>query len=289
VIGAGACRLAFDIASGCDATATVALDISPFLLLAAREIIAGGGLGLFEIPEAPRGLGSVCVERELRAPLIPHTLHFVLGDALAAPFRAGCFDTVITPWFVDVADADARDTLSAVHRLLRDGGRWINLGPLDYPAHRPAIQRYAPEELIELTERAGFAVLSHRTAAVDLLRSSASARRRSERALVSVAQKVATPETAPDGVPPWLLFSHVPIPRFAGLESASAEPLVAYLAGVIDGARTLRDVADRMIADHGARPDAALDGTRALLTAIYQTYEMGPNGAEFDPEPASPM
>jgi hypothetical protein len=140
------------------------------------------------------------------------------------------------------------------------------------------MQRYTPEELFELAERAGFAVLSHRSVSVDLLRSSASARRRSERALVSVARKVATPEAAPDGVPPWLLFSHVPIPRVAGLESGSSEPMVAYLAGVIDGTRTLRDVADRMIADHGARPEAALDGTRALLTAIYQTFEMGSTG-----------
>jgi hypothetical protein len=267
----------------------VALDMSPFLLLAAREIVFGGGLRLYEIPEAPRGLASVCVEHDLRAPSAPPGLHFVLGDALAAPFRAGCFDTVVTPWFVDVADADVRDTMSAVHRLLRDGGRWVNLGPLEYPAQRPAMQRYTPEEFFDLTERAGFALLSHRTASLDLLRSSASARRRREQALVSIARKSATPSTSPDGVPPWLLFSHVPIPRFAGLESAAGEPLVAYLAGVIDGTRTLRDVAARMVADHGARPDAALDGTRALLTAIYQTYEVGPIDPGFDPETASPM
>jgi uncharacterized protein YbaR (Trm112 family) len=289
VVGAGACRLAFDLAAECDATTTVALDMSPFLLLAARAIILGDGLRLHEIPEAPRGLASVCVEHELRARSTPPGLHFVLGDALTAPFRAGSFDTVVTPWFVDVADADVRETMSVVHRLLRDGGRWVNLGPLEYPAQRPAMQRYTPEEFFDLAERAGFAVLSHRTATIELLRSAASARRRGARALVSIARKGAAPSDAPDGVPPWLLFSHVPIPPFAGLDAASAEPMVAYLSRVIDGKRTLRDVADRMIADHGARPDAALDGTRALLTAIYQTYETGPIDPGFDPETAAPM
>ena len=52
------------------------------------------------------------------------------------------------------------------------------------------------------------------------------------------------------------------------------------LPHVLDGqvaveTETLRDVADRMISDYGARRDAALDGTRALLTLLYQTYHTG--------------
>jgi hypothetical protein len=273
VLGAGACRLAYDLAQRCRPSMTVALDASPFLLLAAERILFGPGLLLCEIPESPGDLSTACVERELRArDGAPSHLHLVLGDAMAAPFRPGSFDTVVTPWFVDIVDADLRDVLSVIFGLLAPGGAWINVGPLNYPAERPAMQRYTAAEVFDLCHRAGLPIAAHRFERADLLRSTANTRGRSERILVSVANKAAPPADAPDGVPPWLLFAHVPIPRFAGLEAAPAEPVLAYVAGLIDGKTTLRDIALRMIRDHGARPDAALDGTRALLTALYQTY-----------------
>jgi SAM-dependent methyltransferase len=289
VLGAGACRLTYDLVRRYRPTMTVALDVSPLLLLAAQQILFGPGLRLYEIPESPEGLSSVCVERELRAPEgAPTDLYLVLGDALAAPFRPGTFDTVVTPWFVDIVGGDVPDTLAVIHRMLAPGGRWISIGPLLYPAGRPAMRRYTPEEILDLGHRAGLGVSSQRVERVDLLRSSASTRHRSERVVVSVATKVDPPRTAPDGVPPWLLFSHVPIPRFLGLDGTPDEPILAYVAGLIDGNTTLRDIADRMIADHGARPDAALEGTRALVTALYQNYQVRATDIEAAAESAFP-
>jgi SAM-dependent methyltransferase len=272
VLGAGAGRLAYDLARACRPAFTVALEINPLLVLAAERVLFHDGLRLVETPAVPDGIASVCVERELRTPSgPPANFQLVLADAFAAPFGAGRFDTVVTPWFVDAVPADACRTLSVIHRLLAPGGRWIHYGPLRYPPGRPAVQRYTPEEFFELSALAGFELANPRVTRVDHLRSSANARRHSERALVSVATRVDPPHASSSGVPTWLLFPHVPIPRLTGLDRVPEHPVVLpYVARQIDGKATAHDIAERLIADHGARPDMAIDGTRALLAVLYR-------------------
>jgi uncharacterized protein YbaR (Trm112 family) len=272
VLGAGGCRLAYDLHMRCKPALTVALDISPLFLIVAKRVMFGNGLKLYEFPAIPRDSGSVCLERDLRAPLgSPSRFHLLLADAFAAPFKAGSFDTVLTPWFIDIVPVDVRDTLSVIHTLLAPGGRWVNYGPLNYPKDRPHAQRYTPDELARLIELAGFELGEVEEAEIELLGSRAAANGRSERVLTFTARKSSQPGQAAGDPPPWLLFSHLPVPRFAGLEKYKADhPVMSTVAGAIDGKATIADLARRVIAEHGARPDAATAGTRALLSLIYQ-------------------
>jgi hypothetical protein len=168
---------------------------------------------------------------------------------------------------------DLRETLSLIHTLLAPGGRWVNYGPLNYAKGHPTAQRYTPDELYTLTQLAGFGLGEHQEAEIQLLGTRAAANGRTERVLSFTARKPSTPPAlASSDPPPWLLFSHFPIPRFAGLDSFKPEhPVLGYVARAIDGTHTLRDLADAMIKEHGARPDAALPGTRALLSIVYQS------------------
>jgi uncharacterized protein YbaR (Trm112 family)/SAM-dependent methyltransferase len=273
VLGAGGCRLAYDIHLRCKPALTVALDISPLFLIAAKRVMFGNGLRLYEFPAIPRDAASACVERDLRAPAgSPQRFHFVLADAFAAPLRPASFDTVITPWFIDIVPVDVRDSLSLIHRLLVPGGRWVNYGPLNYAKEQPASQRYTPEELASLVRLAGFEAGPVEEGEIQLLGTRAAANGRTERVLAFSARKPATAAPVEASDPPaWLLFSHLPIPRFPGLGRYQPEhPVLAYVARAIDGKATLRDLADAMIKEHGARPDAALPGTRGLLAIVYQ-------------------
>ncbi|HEX9294680.1 MAG TPA: methyltransferase domain-containing protein [Polyangiaceae bacterium] len=277
VLGAGACRLAHDLHQTCRPELTLALDMNPLLLLAAQRIVIGEGLRLFEFPAVPASLDSVCVERQLSAAgsLLDH-FHLVLADAFAMPLRAGAFDTVVTPWFIDIVPVDLRDTLGVIHRLLAPGGRWINYGPLHYRQDHPVAQRYTADEVFTLSALAGFDVSEKRIGRIDLLTSQASARSRTEQVVASAACKADPPPLRFDGqVPAWLLLAHLPIPRFAGLDGYRPEHgVLAYVARKIDGKATLGDIAACMIQEHGARKDAALHGTRALVTIVYQAcYE----------------
>jgi hypothetical protein len=233
----------------------------------------GTGLRLYEFPAFPRDLGAVAIERDLRAPSgPPQGLHLVLADAFASPLRSGSFDTVVTPWFIDIVPVDLRETLALIHGLLAPGGRWINHGPLSYAKQRPPAQRYTVEELGTLVRLAGFSAGPVGEAQVELLSSRASANRRLERVFTFVARKEASAPAAEGDPPPWLLFPHLPIPRFAGLDGFAPEhPVLAFVARAIDGTATLGDIAARMVKEHGARPDAALSGTRALVTMVYQS------------------
>src|SRR6187551_2717303 len=68
VQGAGACRLAYDLHAAGDSALTVATDFNPLLLFAARELLAGRGVELYEFPIAPRRIEDHAVLRRLAAP-----------------------------------------------------------------------------------------------------------------------------------------------------------------------------------------------------------------------------
>jgi hypothetical protein len=275
VLGAGGCRLAYDVHNRCKPDLTVALDLSPLFLIGAKRVMFGNGLRLMEFPAIPRDARSICVERELRAPAgSPARFHLLLADAFQAPLRPGSFDTVLTPWFIDIVPADVRETLSVIHGLLAPGGRWVNYGPLNYPKDHPHAQRYAREELFTLIELAGFQAGDPLEADLELLGTRAAANGRREHVLAFCARKREAPPPAAGDPPPWLLFAHLPIPRFAGLDRYRADhPVMAWVVKAIDGQATLGDLAARMIEEHGARPDAVLAGTRALLGMLYQACQ----------------
>lgn len=278
VLGTGPSRLAYDLHTRFAPSMTVALDINPLLLLAARKVIFGGGLDLWEFPPDPRNLAAACVDYQLRAPAgAPERFHLLLADAFAAPFPDGTFDTVVTPWFIDIVPTDIRETISLIYRLLAPGGRWLNYGPLHYPKEHSHAQRYSAEELEQLIRLADFELgAAPRITPIGYMNSAASARTRTSEVLTFAARKrqpptPASPELPPGEAPAWLLLSHLPIPRWQGLEAYQPDhPLLAYLVGLIDGQRTLADLAQKMIQDHGARPDAALTGSRAMLSLVVK-------------------
>jgi hypothetical protein len=273
VLGAGPCRLAYDLHRRFAPPLTVALDNNPLLLLCAQQVLHGGGMKLFEFPADPTGIATVCVDHTLRAPAGPLPgLHLLLADAFAPPFQPGTFDTVVTPWFIDIVPVDIRDTISLIHRLLAPGGRWLHYGPLSYPHPHQQAQRYSYEELYELATLGAFELGPRTFTTIDYMRSGSTGRGKTADVLTFAARKRPPPTSSPDtSPPPWLLLAHLPIPRFAGLDAYQPEhPMLAYVAGLIDGTRTLQDLATRMIEDHGARPDAALAGTRAMLALLWQ-------------------
>jgi uncharacterized protein YbaR (Trm112 family) len=278
VLGAGPGRLAYDLHVALAPELTVALDINPLLLLAGERTMFGEPWRLYEFPPEPKDLASACVERVLQAPQgKPDRFHLVLADAFATPLRPGSFDTVVTPWFIDIVPVDIRQTLALVHTLLAPGGRWLDFGPLAYKSEHPHYQRYTAEELFELADLAGFTPGEPRRERIDFLKSPSSGPVRNESVLAFAARKRSAEPGPADREPPaWLMLPHLPIPRFPGLDGYKAEhALLAYLATLIDGTLTLQDLAARMIKDHGARPEAALEGTRALMTVLRQSVRGG--------------
>lgn len=161
VLGAGACRLAYDLHVSLGAGPTFVVDIDPFLFVIAEAVVRGQPVVLTETTANAQETAHLPRTWTLAAPdgpLDPGAFVFLLADGLTPPFAAGSFDTVVTPWFIDQVPQDLPVFLSTVRRLLRPGGHWVNQGPLLYPADAPLARRFSREELFDLSERAGLVV-----------------------------------------------------------------------------------------------------------------------------------
>lgn len=246
VMGAGACRLAYDLCVHGGADEMVALDIDPLLFAVADTMVQGGVVRMTESYVDVNETARVARSLDLRAPDGPLNgrLHLLLADGLMPPLRSGSFDTVLTPWFIDAIPADLRDAISAAHQQLRPGGRWINVGPLRYNAHVPISRRFSREEIFDLSDRAGFEIVSWHVASVPAVVSPLTLRGRIEWVLTFAANKRSdAPPAEPSGPPAWLLFAHWPIPMAERMRPAAAnDPLPTLIASLIDGQRSIDDV-----------------------------------------------
>ncbi|MEY2458759.1 MAG: hypothetical protein QOG30_589, partial [Acidimicrobiaceae bacterium] len=153
VLGAGGCRLAYDLHRLYKADETVVIDIDPYLFVIAEAVVRGATVELTESSLNVFDLEHVSLRQTLRAPdgpLDEQHFHFLFANGLDPPFVEATFDTVVTQWFIDRVPTDMEAFLVKMHRLLRPGGRWINQGPLLYPPETPVARRYAREEIFDL-------------------------------------------------------------------------------------------------------------------------------------------
>jgi SAM-dependent methyltransferase len=162
VLGAGACRLAYDLHAQGASTETSAVDIDPYLLVVAEAVIRGGAVCLTETSVNSPEIKPVARRWTLCAPSGPlgaEAFHFYVADGTAPPFADETFDTVVTPWFIDQVPTDLEDFLHRAERLLVPGGRWINRGPLLYrPDKLPITRWYSRDEVFDLASSIGFRI-----------------------------------------------------------------------------------------------------------------------------------
>lgn len=274
VLGAGACRLAADVHAMGGATLTVAVDVNPLPMLVARRVLAGERVALMELPVAPQRSDAVVIERSLHGEhRLGSSFVHVFADAFALPFAPGSFDTVLTPWFIDQVPHDIADLVPVVRGMLVDGGRWINHGPLIYnPVHTQLPARYCSDELLDLVTSAGFAVEAQRHDRLAYMQSPACTRGRAEMVFSFAARRVARPQPQPGPqAPAWDQDDHLPVPAWDGLQRyAAPHPLFAAVARLVDGQRSIADIAALMIRDYGLPPAAASGGVRAALREIMR-------------------
>lgn len=86
------------------------------------------------------------------------SLSYTIGDfvrAYSSPSRQSSFDVIVTCFFIDTA-TNIYEYISVIKYILRNGGRWINYGPLQW--HQNALLTPSAEELRQVIEKTGFDV-----------------------------------------------------------------------------------------------------------------------------------
>jgi uncharacterized protein YbaR (Trm112 family) len=271
VLGAGAGRLAWDLheSGGCDWT--VAADVNPLLLLVAQRMFAGDRLELFEFPLAPRDLASHALLRTLHAPRRARAgLGLVFADARHPPFAPRSFDTVVTPWLVDVIDAGLAPLAAVVNRLLVPGGRWVCTGTLFFQ-HRDPVLAHSTEEVAEIVAAAGFARPEFDERRVPYLASPASRHGRTEEVVTFVVSKTGEPAPLTATSPGWLEDVRRPVP----LPAAVAQRVLAlrvegYVASLVDGQRSIADIAARLVQERLLLPEDAVGVVQDYLRRLLR-------------------
>ena len=276
VMGAGACRLAYDLHHRHPGAEMMVLDLDPVLFSAAHAVTHGETLTVREANLEMGDLDQAAREWVLSAPLGPvddARFHFLVADAVDPPLAPGSFDTVLTPWFIDQGPDDVRDLIGTLHRMLTPGGRWVNMGPLKYGLDVPFSRRFAREELFDLAERAGFRVGPWHSESGPYLVSQLNGRGKTEWVLAFSATKLEAAEegaSAEGGPPSWLLFRHLPIPTFEGQALFWSEAsMVRMVVSAIDGRRTLDDIAV-MVAERARQPDITISQVRTAVRECLQ-------------------
>ncbi len=272
VAGAGACRLAYDLHMQSSPARTVALDFNPLLILVGNAVMRGEPLELFEFPIAPKTLEDVAVARRLQAPEVVREGFFpVLGDVLRAPFRPAAFDTVVTPWLIDVIAEDLPVLAARINRSLRDGGCWINFGSLAFERPEHA-KRYGPEETLAIVEEAGFGTAVVNEATIPYMCSPAS--RHGRRETVFTFSVTKTSETSPPprhkALPDWLVTGKEPVPLLPSFRTqAMSTRIYAYVMSLIDGQRSIEDMAALMERERLMTKAEAIPAIRGFLIRMH--------------------
>ena len=274
VLGAGAGRLAYDLHRRHAPALTVAMDLNPLLLAVAREMFAGRRLELYEFPLAPRGAADHAVLRSLAAPApADERLQLVAGDAMCAPFQPGAFDVVVTPCFVDIVEEPFPALATRINALVADGGRWLNLGSVAFAfmATQRALQ-FSLDEVLGIVEGAGFTRPVLREAVVPYMQSPASRHARLESTVAWTARKVASvAPPASRGPPEWIVDARLPVPVTADLQAhARATRIHAFLMSLVDGRRSLADIAQVLVEQRLMKPEDALPATRAFMLRMQE-------------------
>lgn len=271
VLGAGAGRLSWDIHRLLNPESTIALDTNPVLITAAhRLVVQQKEWQLTELQPNPQAGLEPMRHWTLRAPVVDQNVHekwfAMAANAWSPPFKANVFDTVVTPWFIDVNGKDARVLIAKVQRLLKPGGLWLNTGPLLYGSDIPPSRRYSHSEICELMTLAGFEVRYQNFEVSPYLNTPLSAQARNEQVWTFAAAAPALDWVPPPSHPPaWVVLPHLPIPLFDA--ALPDEPVLRHLLALVDGQQSINQIAGQIAQNLGPDKDPV-----ALVQAVFMEY-----------------
>jgi len=272
VLGAGACRLAYDIHQTGASGRTVAVDFNPLLLLIAQQMVRGQELQVHEFPLAPASIDDVAILRTLSAPQAANEgFSLVLADVLRPPFAPGSFDTVLTPWLIDIVDEDLPVFAARINRLLKPGGRWLNFGSLAFD-HPDRARRYSSEEVLEIVAEQGFGTPNVVQDRIPYMCSPASRNGRQEAVFTFCATKNAEIKAPPrhKALPDWIVVGKEPVPLLESFKTQTlSTQIYSFIMSLIDGKRTITDMAKVLEQQKLMSLQEAEPAIRNFLTRMY--------------------
>ena len=273
VFGQGAGRLAIELHQSRSPARTLSFDLSPLPLLVAGRLLAGETISLPEFPIEPRSDEDVVLMRELARPFpVREGFSLAIADALRPPVRAGSLDAVVTAWFIDDAAAELPQTAAIINRLIRPGGWWVNVGPLRFQGD--LARTHTIGEVRDIAAASGFELAAPSPddqRDLPVLDSPASGAHRTELVFRFAARKTAEAGSVDltQPLPPWVVNPSHPIAITPGMVALGRSSMFTTgVLGMIDGSRSVVDLARELGRAWGVDPTRLQDELRAFLARI---------------------
>ncbi|NRA43604.1 MAG: hypothetical protein HRU09_01475 [Oligoflexales bacterium] len=277
-IGAGSCRFPVDVHRTLNPDLSVACDLNPYLLLTAKKMLAKQALKFYEFPHPALDASNACVKHSLKdsGPEIDN-FHLIFCDILKPPFRSGQFDTIVTPWFIDIVQVDFKVLSRLINQLLRPGGQWLNLGPLLFD-HCPPGGRYTLEEVKHIAFKSGLKIEGHECADLPYLNSPHSSHRRQERVYVWQAYKDKESPLlevqSQSHLPSWLLNPEEAIPSLDFFNAFKGTHLTYYeTVSLVDGKTSLTDIAKKLSEKHQTPINTMAASVYRFFLSIFEQHK----------------
>ncbi|TQV76545.1 hypothetical protein FLL45_00855 [Aliikangiella marina] len=273
VLGAGSCRLAYDIHRLLGSATTIANDINPLLLFAANKILSGEALEIVEFPAHPINTESVALSHSIAGlEKWPDNFYLLFSDAATPAIKSAAIDLVVTPWLIDIQPFELRKFMTCLNHYLPMGGHWVNFGSLVFNQSREALC-YSIDEIKALAHEAGFEIEESESQVIPYLKSPHNAGYRMETVFSWRARKVKEVKQTESlqNLPNWILDINKPIPATREIQSfAFSHQLYAELAGKIDGKHSIVQIAKKIAREKSMDEQEAISMVKNFYLKIIQ-------------------
>lgn len=265
VLGAGAARLAYDFAHKFPKASVVAFDLNPMLLLAAKSINDGKKIQAVEYSVSPKDSSNPGRTVELSAPHGPaKNLQFVFGDVYALPFPQATFDVVLTPWLIDILPRKFDLLAQSIARVTSPNGIWLNSGSWHF-SFSNEIDNLGLDEATEIAEQNGWNKRLSNQFEIPYLQSAFDSHRRFETITQFSFERTAQPAAGRPTVDDravWIQNPNLIVPAASIFnEGSTTHAVKALVLSLVDGQRTLKEIAQIVGTENGLPPEEALEAT----------------------------
>ncbi|VUD53387.1 hypothetical protein TDB9533_01824 [Thalassocella blandensis] len=276
VLGAGAARLAVDLHEALNLPFTVATDINPLLMFAAKHILNGKDLDIYEFPLHPRTEQDVAVLHAIKGHKVDQNFHLLFADATKPALAAHAFDCVVTPWLVDIQPLEFSRFMRQLNHYVPIGASWVNFGSLVFNQQRDAFC-YAIDEVKQIAAQQGFDILEISQHQMPYLKSPHNAGYRMETvwAWRAVKTQDVAAEASPQVLPGWLLDPQQAIPKAPYLEQfAFTYRIYAQLAAEVDGRTSIEKIGKKLAKQNKMNPEEGIQMVTNFFIDLYTQNSM---------------
>jgi hypothetical protein len=274
-LGAGACRLPLDLHLKFKPAHTTCVDINPLLMATAKKLLDGEKISLYEFPVPVADVSHVAHKHELSTDLRkPDNFHFVFADGLNLPVPDKSAGTIFTPWFIDIVPVSVDDLASRINQSLKNGGIWINFGPLGFSDSGKS-QSYTFQEVKELLHSCGFTVEKAGEGEIPYMHSPFSTQKRTEKVFLFRARKNKYVKKRPrfKYLPDFLSDPTKPFEFSRELQTTLENARITTdLVSLIDGKRSLDEIGEMISRNSNVPKNKAVENLLIFFVNLFETH-----------------